>query len=1014
MPRDARALAIDALVKLVFGVRRRVLERPFARGALRAIGWPAIKLMHRMAGPGAGQGPLQRRESEPVLRLPLGYEVGESGVGRIGVILHAYYVDVAPDVLERLQNVPAPADVFISTDTAEKAEALRRSFAAWDKGAVEVRIAPNRGRNIAPQLIAFRDVYATHPLVLLIHGKKSEHNGALAGWRDFLMRSLLGSPAAVRGIVETFARLPNLGVLAPRTYSAVRQHMIWGENYPVCRDLGTRLGVAIYPDSPLDFPAGAMFWARSAALKPLLDLDLSFDDFDDEDGQTDGTLAHAIERLVFHACEQAGYRWARAGDAEQPTVEEVFVPSDNPRALQRLVSDYGRAMVRPGRRPMSTPRPADKAALRALFAADLYAFMASERRLALATSEAPAVSIVMVTYNQAELTFQALRALQFGLDVPAEIIVVDNASNDDTLAMLARVDGLRVVANAQNLHFLRAVNQAAPLARGRHILLLNNDVRIEPGAVSQALSRLDTDPGLGAVGGRIALMDGTLQEAGSIVWRDGACLGYGRGADPEDPQFQFRREVDYCSGAFLMTPRQTFARLGGFDEAFAPAYYEETDYCMRLWAAGLRVAYDPQVRLSHFEFGSAAAPETSLALQTRNRETFAAAHAAALAGQAVAGDVLAARQRDTRPRLLIVEDEVPFPDLGAGYPRALDILKSAHRAGWAITLYPLVEADVDWDAAYRIIPRDVEIAAERGVAGLDGFLRERGGWYDAAIVSRPHNMARVRRALKRNPHALPLAKIAYDAEAIFALRGRDPDKAEALQSRAVRDELALIEGAGAVMAVNALEADIFRRAGGRGVDVVGHARNPTPTARSFDGRRDLLFAGALDADQTPNADSIVFFVREVMPVLDRLIGADYVLHVAGRNAAPSVRALASERVKLLGRVADLSELYDSARVFIAPTRFAAGIPMKVHEAAAMGLPAAVTGLLARQLGWTDGEAVAVGDGADGFADAVARLYRDETLWRSVRKGALDRVLAECAPAAFDGRVAAILDRVAGR
>ena len=95
------------------------------------------------------------------------------------------------------------------------------------------------------------------------------------------------------------------------------------------------------------------------------------------------------------------------------------------------------------------------------------------------------------------------------------------------------------------------------------------------------------------------MLDGTLQEAGSLIWQDGSCLGYGRGDDPEQPEYMFRRDVDYCSGAFLLFRKQDFAALQGFDEAFAPAYYEESDFCIRLRKSGKRVVYDPRAVITH-------------------------------------------------------------------------------------------------------------------------------------------------------------------------------------------------------------------------------------------------------------------------------------------------------------------------------------------------------------------------------------------------------------------------------
>src|SRR5262249_49150232 len=156
------------------------------------------------------------------------------------------------------------------------------------------------------------------------------------------------------------------------------------------------------------------------------------------------------------------------------------------------------------------------------------------------------------------------------------------------------------IRNSENRNFLLAVNQAALEARGRYLLLLNNDAQLLPGSLRAALDTIESEPGIGAVGGRLILFDGSLQEAGSIIWRDGSCLGYGRGDNPFASSYMFRRDVDYCSGAFLLTPLELWKKLGGFDEAFVPAYYEETDYCVRLWEHGFRVVYEPAAVLMHY------------------------------------------------------------------------------------------------------------------------------------------------------------------------------------------------------------------------------------------------------------------------------------------------------------------------------------------------------------------------------------------------------------------------------
>jgi glycosyltransferase involved in cell wall biosynthesis len=190
--------------------------------------------------------------------------------------------------------------------------------------------------------------------------------------------------------------------------------------------------------------------------------------------------------------------------------------------------------------------------------------------------------------------------------------------------------------------------------------------------------------------------------------------------------------------------------------------------------------------------------------------------------------------------------------------------------------------------------------------------------------------------------------------------------------------------------------------------VLGHALAPDPTGPGHALRADLLFVGALDDDRSPNTESLLWFVARVMPRLDALIGATYRVLVAGRCGAPRIAALAGPRVRLFGKVADLTPLYASARLFVAPTRFAAGIPLKVHEAAARGVPVVATPLLAGQLGWAGGVELVTGDSPDEFAQACARVYRDVRLWSALREAALARVAADCDPQVFARQVRRVM------
>lgn len=656
-----------------------------------------------------------------------------------------------------------------------------------------------------------------------------------------------------------------------------------------------------------------------------------------------------------------------------------------------------------------------KRELTARYAGELAEFLAGEAVLDLAPAGGaePVVSVLLVLHNRAELTLRCLRSLPAAAGpVPFEVVVVDNASTDATGALLARLRGATVLRNADNRHFVAGVNQAAAAARGRLLLLLNNDTEPAPAAIAAAVATLDADARIGAVGGKLVLPDGRLQEAGCIVWGDGRTTGVGRGDDPAALEHAWRRPVDYVSGAFLLTPRAVFAALGGLAEELAPAYYEEVDYCARVWQRGWRVVYEPGASVAHFEFASSQ-PGAAWELQERNRARFAARQALWLAGRPPLGapGATVARRRcagPARARALVLEDRIPEPSLGAGYPRTLALVRALAALDVRVTIGALRAVPPAAEAIYAHLPREVETVDL--TEGLATFLAERAGAFDTLIVCRPLNFAAVADLRARTPALFAGLRLVYDAEAIFARRaiaqaalaGRPLPEREA--EELIARELAPVATADAVLAVSAAEAAEFRARGARQVEVLAHAVTPRTDAPGPAGRAGLLFVGSFHADATPNADALGWFVREVLPRLPGEVG----LRVAGRVGAPAVAALAGERVELLGAVADLRPLYDAARVFVAPGRYGAGIPLKIVEAAAAGVPVVTTPPLAAALGWGATGGWCGGASAEEFAAAVRTLLEDDAAWERQRTIALEQVARDYAEAAFRAAVERVL------
>lgn len=244
--------------------------------------------------------------------IPFVYPVEKLVVApSVAVVCHMFYPEMLEELKRYLSNIPFPFDLFITTDSEEKKRNIANGLLDWKNGGVEIRLAPNRGRDIAPKLISCRDVYERYDFFLHIHSKKSPQLEMLADWRVYLLETLLGSEKIVESIFEAFLNDPKLGMIAPEHYGPVRGAIGWGWNFDVANKFARRIAMKLSIDGKIDFPSGSMFWGRSAALKPLLDSDLTIEDFPQEAGQLDGTLGHVIERLYFFVCEQAGYRWIK-------------------------------------------------------------------------------------------------------------------------------------------------------------------------------------------------------------------------------------------------------------------------------------------------------------------------------------------------------------------------------------------------------------------------------------------------------------------------------------------------------------------------------------------------------------------------------------------------------------------------------------------------------------------------------------------------------------------------------
>lgn len=255
---------------------------------------------------GRPQGPWFREVIRP---LAIAEEVSGARL-RAGLHAHFYYPELIGDFLRKLGLNRARCDLLMSTDTPDKARALEAATGSYTGGEVTIRVVPNRGRDIGPFLTAFRDSMLGYDVVGHLHGKRSIGIEGEFGdvWREFLWQHLLGGlfPMA-DAILTAFASNSNLGLVF-----AEDPHVSdWDDNRQIASCLAARAGIEPSSLEPFfDFPNGTMFWARSRALAPLLGLELDWADYPEEPLPEDGTILHALERLLPFSAATMGLSFA--------------------------------------------------------------------------------------------------------------------------------------------------------------------------------------------------------------------------------------------------------------------------------------------------------------------------------------------------------------------------------------------------------------------------------------------------------------------------------------------------------------------------------------------------------------------------------------------------------------------------------------------------------------------------------------------------------------------------------
>ena len=624
-------------------------------------------------------------------------------------------------------------------------------------------------------------------------------------------------------------------------------------------------------------------------------------------------------------------------------------------------------------------------------------------RLQFAPVATPKASIIIPIYNQVPMTLDCLATIaQQGAGCKFEVIVVDDASSDESAAGLADIPGLRLHRNARNLGFIGACNAGAALARGEFVVFLNNDTLVQANWLDALLDTFASHPDTGLAGSKLVYPDGRLQEAGGIVFSDGSGWNYGRFDDPSHPAYNFVREVDYCSGAAIALRTSLFRELDGFDSHYAPAYYEDTDLAMRVRQQGLKVRYQPASVVVHLE---GATSGTDLqhgvkAYQVANHGKFLARWQPVLEREhpAPGTDIANASSHRSRRRLLVIDACTPMPDRDSGSVRMFELLRLMVDEGHAVTFF----ADNRMhDGPYTEALQHLGVQAwwHPWLADVPGWLKEHGPHYDAIIVSRHYILAPLLPLLRQYA---PQARIVFDTVDLHFLREqreaeqRNDDGARNAARRTRDAELSLVRHAHETWVVSPVEQQLLAELEPSArVAVLSNIHRPRGLGPGHGERSDLMFVGGYR--HTPNVDAVLWLAKEIFPLV-RLRNPHIRLHLGGSDTPDSVRDLgALPGIVVHGHVPDLTPLLDRTRINLAPLRYGAGVKGKINHSLAHGLPVVATTCAAEGMQLTHRVDAMVADSAADFAQSVLELYGDADLWQRLASAGLENTHRHFSP-----------------
>ena len=617
-------------------------------------------------------------------------------------------------------------------------------------------------------------------------------------------------------------------------------------------------------------------------------------------------------------------------------------------------------------------------------------------KFSLPEEKKPVVSVIVPAYNKFAMTYHCIASVALAFNKTSyEVILADDCSEDETTKAETIIANLQISRNKENLRFLRSCNAATAKARGKYIVFLNNDTEVSSYWLDELIAQHEKDESVGLTGSKLLNADGTLQEAGGIIWGNGEPWNVGRNQSPYAPEWNYVREVDYVTGAAMCVRKDVWEKVGKFSEEFVPCYYEDADLAMKVADAGYKVLYVPHSEVIHLE-GRSHGTDITQGLkkyQKINEATFRRKWFNVFKHYPKPDlqKLLVEKDRKAEQRILVIDYATPMMGVDAGSYAAVQEIKLMVALGFKVTFVPENLAPM---GKYTKVLQNmgVEVLLSPFYYSLQHILDTRLDEMDAVYITRYDVASKYIEAIKEKhkPIVFNNADLHFLREIRAAIAAKDQTLMDtAVITRGV--ELEVCRNVDAVLTYNTTEHAVIASHNlyQDNLHVTPWVLDTKPSGPGFEERKGVAFLGGYN--HKPNVEAVEFMVKQVMP---RLLAErpDITFYIYGSKMPEAFEEYASENVVVKGFAETLDGVYHDHRIFIAPLLSGAGIKGKVLDAMAYATPTVLTDVAAEGTGLTNGLNTLIANDSEEWIEAIIKLYDDKKLWNRFAENS--RLLAE--------------------